>query len=372
MLFRHTIIRQNFPDSNSSIGLSIPKIPQINVARIVEFGKPLEVGKADKPVPGLKDVLVKVEACCLVPNSHNLVKTGGGEGFALPQLPCVFGLDASGVVEAVGDHVLGLKPGDRVYVDPLLTCERKDLCINSCLRAYFARSPGGEQMLTNFLLGALSEYVISPDINLALLPASIDFATASRFGYIGTSFGGLKKANIGPGKVLLINGVTGTLGYAAVAIALGFGCTKILGIGRNKDRLKELEGLSPNGRICTISSEDANALYDCLGNGGDANTTSILVNTLKKGGRAVLAAGGAEGQIPQGYLEAMSRDVAVLGTLWFNSAEIEELIALIDAGVIDFSFLRHEFFPLRKVNEAFKFVGDRPGGAVNVVVQPSK
>lgn len=242
-------------------------------------------------------------------------------------------------------------------------------------------------MLTHFPLGALSEYVISPDTNLALLPASIDFATASRFGYIGTSFGGLKKANIGPGKVLLINGVTGTLGYAAVAIALGFGCTKILGIGRNKDRLKELEGLSPNGRVRTISSEDSSeitdwirkqtgdlgpdALYDCLGNGGDANVTSILVNTLKKGGRAVLAAGGAEGQITQGYLEAMSRDVAVLGTLWFNSAEIDELIALIDAGVIDFSFLRHEFFPLGKVNEAFKFVGDRPGGAVNVVVQPS-
>ncbi|TGO07847.1 hypothetical protein BTUL_0242g00120 [Botrytis tulipae] len=361
-------------------------MPQINVARIVEFGKPLEVGKAEKPVPGLKEVLVKVEACCLVPNAHNLVKTGGGEDFALPQLPCVFGLDTSGVVEAAGDHVIGLKPGDRVYVDPLLTygtchyCRqgRKDLCINSCLRVYFAQSPGGEQMLTHFPLGALSEYVISLDTNLALLPASIDFATASRFGYIDTSFGGLKKANIGPGKVLLINGVTGTLGYAAVAIALGFGCTKILGIGRNKDRLKELEGLSPNGRVRTISSEDASeitdwirkqtgdlgpdALYDCLGNGGDAN----------KGGRAVLAAGGAEGQITQGYLEAMSRDVAVLGTLWFNSAEIDELIALIDAGVIDFSFLRHEFFPLRKVNEAFQFVGDRPGGVVNVVVQPSK
>ncbi|EDN95665.1 hypothetical protein SS1G_11544 [Sclerotinia sclerotiorum 1980 UF-70] len=155
-------------------------MPQINVARIVEFGKPLEAGKADKPVPGLKDVLVKVEACCLVPNSYNLVKTGGGEGFALPQLPCVFGLDASGVVEAVGDHVLGLKPGDRVYVDPLLTCE-------------------DASEITDWIH-------------------------------------------------------------------------------------KQTGGLGPD------------ALYDCLGNGGDANMTSILVNTLKKGGRAVLAAGAELGK----------------------------------------------------------------------------
>lgn len=243
-------------------------------------------------------------------------------------------------------------------------------------------------MLTHYPVGGLSEYLISPDTNLALLPSSIDFATASRFGYIGTSFGGLKKAQIGPGKVLLINGVTGTLGYAAVAIALGLGCTRILGIGRNKERLAELEGLSSNGRVRTISSDDGpdvvawiqqqtdglgpDALYDCLGNGGDANATSALIGTVKRGGRAVLAAGGTEGQIAQTYLETMSRDVAVLGTLWFTSGEVDELISLIDAGVVDFSFLRPKFFTLEKVNEAFKFVGSRPGGATNVVVQPSK
>ncbi|KAH7417954.1 chaperonin 10-like protein [Cadophora sp. MPI-SDFR-AT-0126] len=367
----------------------------MKVARVVEIGKPLQVGSTAKPVPGLNDVLVKVEACCLVPNAHNLITNVEADQFSLPKLPCVFGLDAAGVVEAVGDRVFGIKPGDRVYVDPLLSCGTchycrqgiKDLCANYCLRGYFAQSPGGERMLTHYPIGGLSEYLLSPDANLALLPVSIDFATASRFGYIGTSFGGLKKAQIGPGKVLLVNGVTGTLGYAAVAIGLGLGCTRILGIGRNKERLAQLEGFCPNRRIRTISSEGGadvpawireqtnglgpDALYDCLGNGGDANATSALIGSVKRGGRAVLAAGGAEGEIVQTYLEAMSHDVAVLGTLWFTSGEVDELIALIDAGVIDLSFLHHELFPLEKVNEEFEFVGDRPGGAVNVVVQPS-
>ena len=86
----------------------------------------------------------------------------------------------------------------------------------------------------------------------------------------------------------------------------------------------------------------------------------------------MLAAGGSEGDIIQNCLKAMSHDVAVLGTMWFTSAEADELIAMIDAGVIDFSFLRHEFFPLGEVNKACGLVGKRPGGAVNVVVQPSK
>ena len=109
-------------------------------------------------------------------------------------------------------------------------------------------------MLRHYPFGALSEYVVSPDTNIAVLPPSIDFPTAARFGYIGTSFGGLRKGNAGPGMTLVINGVTGTLGYAAVAIALGLGCTKILGIGRNKERLEEVKNLSSTGRVVVFSS----------------------------------------------------------------------------------------------------------------------
>lgn len=95
-------------------------MPQIRVARLHEVDQPLVTGTAEKPVPGLKDVLVKVEACCLVPNSYNIVT--GKAGLPMPELPFVFGLDVAGTIEAVGEHVIGLSPGDRVYVDPLLTC----------------------------------------------------------------------------------------------------------------------------------------------------------------------------------------------------------------------------------------------------------
>jgi len=246
--------------------------------------------------------------------------------------------------------------------------------------------PNSRKLLASYPIGGLSEYVLAPDTNLVVLPESIDVNLASRFGYIGTSFAALKRVNTGPGKTLLINGVTGTLGYAAVAIALGLGCTKILGIGRNKERLAEVEGMGNGKRVFTRSSEDKgdiadwikektnglgpDVLYDCLGVGGDANGTMKLISTVKVGGQAILAAGGAEGDLSQSYKDAMEHTVAITGSMWFSGDHVEELVDLIDAGVIDFSFLKHKFFPLKEVNEAFKFVGDRPGGAVNVVVQP--
>ncbi|GAA5893043.1 hypothetical protein JCM6882_006923 [Rhodosporidiobolus microsporus] len=368
----------------------------MKVARLVELAKPLVVGEADKPTPGPRDVLVKVAACGLVPNTWNLVSGKAPPGTVFPDLPSVYGLDAAGTVDQVGSQVSNLKLGDRVYVNPHLTCEtchhcrrgRRDLCPAGCLRAYFAFTEEGKARLAHYPIGGLSEYLLSPDTKLAVLPPSIDFATAAHFGYVGTSFSALKKGGVRPGSTVLINGVTGTLGVAAVAIALGFGAVTILGVGRNRDRLKEVEQLSPQkGRIITRSSEDegtiadwvkehtnglgVDCVYDCLGVGGDANSTAAMVKgALKVGGRAVLAAGGAEGSIEQSYYEIMMGDKAVVGSAWFSDAEADELVALVGAGVIDLSFLQHRQYKLEDVNEAFEVVGDRPGGMVNVVVRP--
>ena len=362
----------------------------IRVARLVEPGEPLELGTADKPGLGPNDVLVRVEACGLVPNAAKIIQDGGP---ALPDLPAVFGLDVSGVIEAIGAHVLELAVGDRVYVDPHLTCGtchqcrrgRADLCKYNSLRGYAALTPDGGELLNQHPLGGLSEYVVAADRSIAVLPESIDLLTAARFGYIGTAFAGLKKGNLPQGGTVLVNGVTGTLGVAAVAIALGMGASRILGIGRNPDVLEQVGRLDPE-RVRIVSSEDetdlvgwatdatgglgADVLLDCLGNGGDAGSTDTLLDAVKIGGRAVLLAGGVDGRVGQEYWNILVQDKAVLGSQWFTSAEIDEMIRMIATGVIDLTAITHKTFPLDQVNEAFAFVGDRPGGFTNVVVLP--
>lgn len=106
----------------------------IKVVRLVSTDKPLEVGTASKPKPGPKDVLVKVLACSIVPNTFNLITgkadehTDGETTFTLAKAPLVFGLDVSGVVEEIGEHVQNIAKGDRVYVNPWLTCDTCQAC----------------------------------------------------------------------------------------------------------------------------------------------------------------------------------------------------------------------------------------------------
>lgn len=61
----------------------------------------------------------------------------------------------------------------------------------------------------------------------------------------------------------------------------------------------------------------------------------------------------------------------MIGSTWFKTGQIDELVDLVSAGVIDFSYLETKEFPLDQVNEALDCVGGRLGGAVNVLVKPS-
>ena len=121
------------------------------------------------------------------------------------------------------------RPGQRVYVTPGLycgacpTCRADDTtnCDNFTFSGYFGFGPDLQLQLGAYPYGGMSEYVLAPQHNLVLLPDKVTFEQAARFGYLGTAYAALRKAEVGPGTTILVNGATGVLGPDAVLIALG-------------------------------------------------------------------------------------------------------------------------------------------------------
>jgi hypothetical protein len=84
---------------------------------------------------------------------------------------------------------------------------------------YFAFGPGGQKLFDAYPYGGLSEYHTAPERNLVVLPDSVTFEQGARFGYLGTAFSALRKAGAGPGRTVLVDGISGTLGLGACLIA---------------------------------------------------------------------------------------------------------------------------------------------------------
>jgi D-arabinose 1-dehydrogenase-like Zn-dependent alcohol dehydrogenase len=366
---------------------------EMRAARLHDTGEPMRIETVPLPAIRPTEVLVKVVACGLVQNLQNVLKSWEevAPELPLPELPAIFGLDATGIVESVGAQVYDFKPGDRVYVNPGRSCGSCRACQAgepiSCdsfvLNGYFGLGKNGAQMFKDYPYGGLCEYMPAPQYSLVRLPDDVDFDTATRLGYLGTAFRGLIRANAGPGKILLINGITGTLGLGAVALALALGVKKILGTARNEKLFQRVKDMAAPGRIEILVSgsesvkewsqtvtdgEGVDIVLDALAPGTPAGPLIDSFKSLNRGGRLV-DIGAVQGDVPLDLFWALSNDVTIIGSSWFTTQQCQTMVDMAGAGLLELGFYEHRAYPLEQVNEAVEDTGSRCGGFTNYVIR---
>jgi threonine dehydrogenase-like Zn-dependent dehydrogenase len=353
----------------------------------------MSIDLIDVPKPRPTDVLVRVKACGIVPNMANVISNWPTwfPQQPLAKLPAIFGLDAAGVVEEVGDAVIRTRPGDRVYVNPLRSCGSCYACrgghLSHCryytLNGYFSTSPDGQRIFDLYPYGGFAEFMTAPQQSLVMLPDNLSFEQAGRFGYLGTSYGALRAADAGPGMVGLIDGVTGTLGVASTMLSLALGVSKILGTGRDEELLQRVKAIAPD-RIEVLKlgdkssgewaktltdGEGADFVISALGARAPVETMLDSMQGVRRGGK-VVNIGGVADRVPVDMKWLMDEQVQLIGSNWFSTAQGQELARMVETGALDLSYLEHARFPLAEVNRAISGLRNRHGGFSNYVVIP--
>jgi len=161
------------------------------------YGDTPDFRLTDTDVPAVKPghVLVRVAATSVNPIDIKIRKMK--PAFA-PALPAILGMDVAGTVEAVGEGVSNLKPGDEVF---------------GCAGG-LADMPG-----------ALAEYMLADAKLLALKPANLSMAQAAALPLVTiTAWDALfDRARIKAGQFVLIHAGTGGVGHVAVQLAKSCG-----------------------------------------------------------------------------------------------------------------------------------------------------
>ena len=365
----------------------------MRAARMHKVGDPLKIDRIETPVPRSTDVLVEVKACGIVPNLGNVLnRMGRHPHLLLPRLPAIFGLDPVGVVVEKGSQVHGIDVGARVYVNPARYCGGCRHCrmgqTVSCkyytFNGYFGFSPNSQRMFDDYPYGGLAEYMTAPQYSLVTLPDNLTFEAAARWGYMGTGFRALRQAGANMSSTLLINGISGTLGLGVALFALALGVRKILGTARNLDLLERVRRIAPD-RVHVHSLDDpqpvgewARALtegagvdivIDALGPGAPHSSMLAAFDALGRGGRHVNISAVA-GEVPINLHKAMDGDQALIGSLWFTTADGQEMADLAATNSVRLDVFEHEVFKLDDINTALAQIKTRNGGFSNYVVCP--
>ncbi|MBK3745535.1 alcohol dehydrogenase catalytic domain-containing protein [Paraburkholderia aspalathi] len=365
----------------------------IRAARLHAIGEQMRVDKISMPPIGPDDVYVDVKACNIVPNLNNILVNwkAWNPDLPLPNLPAVFGLDTTGVISQVGKNVSPERIGQRVYVNPglscgrCLACARQDPinCKNYTFMGYFGFGAECQPLYDRYPLGGLAEKIVAPAANLVPLPNNLSFEQGARFGYLGTSFSALKKGNVRPDSTLLLLGITGTLGLGAALNALAMGVSRIYGTGRNADLLSKVKSIAPD-RIEVLSLDDgpiASRLWElthgdgvevavnCLGPGAPASYVLDAFNAMARGGRVVNVSGVQE-HVPLDAFDLMCRQVSLISSNWFTVREGLEMAELARTGLLDLSYFEQNSWALSDVNSAINSLPTRQGGFSNYTIVP--
>lgn len=183
---------------------------------LTALGGPDQLMVQDLPAPRIEqptEVLIRVRTAGL--NHLDLWVMEGLKGLKY-NFPLIVAGDAAGMVEAVGAAVQGIAPGDRVMVNPGISCYRCDYCLagqhSLCLRY---------GLLGEHLPGTAAELLVVPAWNVAPVPAGMSWAQAGCFSLATITAWRMlmTRARLRPGETVLIWGVGGGVAIAALQIA---------------------------------------------------------------------------------------------------------------------------------------------------------
>ncbi|WP_354643715.1 NADP-dependent oxidoreductase [Kitasatospora camelliae] len=219
----------------------------------------LRIAEVPRPEPARGEVLVRVCAAGVNPADWKTRSRGAFATGATP--PFVLGFDVSGVVEAVGEGVTVLRPGDEVYGMP--------------------RFP--------FPARAYAEYLTAPARHLAPRPRGLTHLEAGALPLAAlTAWQALvDTADVRPGQRVLVHAAAGGVGHLAVQIAKSRGAHVIGTAGAAKHELLRSLGadevLDHRTQDVTATVRDVDVVLDPLGGGSPARS----LRTLRPGGTLV-------------------------------------------------------------------------------------
>jgi enoyl reductase len=226
------------------------------------YGPPevLHLAHVPLPVPGPGQIRVRVRAAGVQPFD---VKFRGGEmarfGMAATFPGQRIGQEYSGIVDAVGDGVTGLRPGDAVL---------------------------GSAMLT-----ASAEYVVVPADGAVAKPPELDFAQAAGFvAAAQTASGALGELAVRPGETLLVHAAAGAVGTIAVQLARLGGATVIGTASQaNHDYLRGLGAIPVEygdglvDRVREVAPGGVDAALDAVGGIAIAQSAELIADRSRIG-----------------------------------------------------------------------------------------
>lgn len=294
-------------------------------------GTPMTIETVELDGPRPEEVRIRVVGSGLCHSDYHVMS-----GDLRSAFPIVLGHEASGIVEAVGSDVRGLKPGDRVVTSTSIFCGHcnpcqaghNHLCSDRPLRYEpTLNSPirqNGEPIQQFCNLGGFAEEILVHHTAVSKLPEGMPLDVASVIGCavltgLGSVFEGAK---VHPGSSVVVLGCGG-VGLNVVQGARLAGAARIIAVDLNPMKLELARvfgatdtvegGEGAVERVKELTGGGADFAFDVVGNSAVLRQGFMMLRTRGALMMVGLPKSGSELSVPA--IPMIVREIRVIGSL---------------------------------------------------------
>lgn len=344
-------------------------------AKIRPVKEPFEIIMLPYPGPPKhNEVTIKVESVGVCGTDLSIYKwTETVAREYRPLFPLIPGHEFAGVVEQVGSRVDHLKVGDKVTVNPHISCNQCEFCLqgrqNIC---------PNRPILGCHKNGGMAEWINVREMNVFKLPQHLPSHLGSLAEPLSVAVHALERVHHEKDKTAAIvgAGTIGLLQYLACKAA-GYEKVVLLGLGSDAERLK----LAENMGAYTINLDKDNVekrMIDIFGKkvadvcfeaAGTNESINLAIDLVKTTGRIGLI-GIADGETPIDTTKILFTEKELIGCRAYTLGTWSHTMKLMENIISELEQLVTHRLPLTQINEAIKLIEQRK--CLKVVIEPNK
>jgi len=318
------------------------------------------------PEPGHTQVVIAIKACSICGGDLHIYR---GKHPSAP-LPTCLGHELAGDVVSTGAKVSSVQVGDRVTVEPVISCGTCPPCRRGqygyCDNLSYHYRQGQ---------GAMADYFVVDQRHVYKLPAHLSYEAGALIEPLAVAVHAVRRAGIGFGDDVAIIGA-GPIGILVAAVCKAAGAREIIAADIADARLKTAAAMGATKTVNSLQGSLLDVIHSITGGRGIARsfecagtqqTFEQSMRCLCKGGIATIL-----GIFEQPVIEVpvtlfVSQEITVQGSQGY-CWDFETALALTE--VIDLGKLVSHVFPLISFDVALKVALNRDEKPVKVVLKP--
>lgn len=343
----------------------------MNRAAYMNGIKNIEYENIEMPVPDKGEVLIKLEYVGICGSDVHFYEHGRIGDFVVDG-KFILGHESGGSVVAVGEGVKTLKPGDKVALEPGVTCGQCEFCksgrYNLCPDVKFFATPPYD--------GTFRDYISFPENMCFKLPDNVSTMEGALVEPLAVGLHAAKQGNVTLGDTVVILG-SGCIGLVSILASRAYGASKIIVVDVLDKRLKFAEDMGAD-YVINAKKEDAIAAVEKLteGNGADivietaGNKITIgqTSHMAKRGGTVVLVGLAAEDEINYNFAKVMNKELTIKSVFRYRNL-YQIAVNAIASGSIDVKKIVTHEFGFDEIKKGFDYVIENSEDVVKAVIR---